>query len=137
MSFPKRIFFWWGLVVLPSLGAVRVVFLGGAGCGEGDGARWGAGLSCHTPRGGCSTFADRSGRRNASWDNWVWAVFTICSLYATKQAGRNIAKICMRGVRVPNATISCVSSGFSTFGVTYPPTYPLPASPLSLIILTP
>src|SRR5947209_4119884 len=98
MSFPKRVFFRWVLVVLPSLGAVRVVFFGGAGCGVGDGAAVGAGLSCHTPRGGCGTFADRSRRGNALRDNWVGAVFTICSLHRMKQAVRKKRKMGMSAV---------------------------------------
>src|SRR5947199_7220585 len=99
MSFPERLFLWWVLVMLPSLGAVRVVFCGGAGCGEGDGAGLGAGLSCCTPRSSCSTFADRSRRGNVLRDNWVGAVFTICSLHHMKQAVRKKRKMSMSDVR--------------------------------------
>src|SRR5437763_1597705 len=127
----------WGRGVFVFFGVGRMVLCGGAGCGVAVRAVLGVGLSCRTPRSSCATFTDRSRRGNASRDNWVGAVFTICSLYATKQAGRNIAKIRMRGVRVLNATISCVASDFSTFAVTYTPTYPLPPLPLSLIILSP
>src|SRR6266568_8345705 len=114
MSFLRRFPLWWVSVVCSFLGTVRISSFGGAGCGEAGGAAVGAGLSCHTPRTVVTSCGGCNRRGTLLRDNWVWAVFTICSLHRMKQAVRKKRKIGMSDVRVLLATLGCFALAFFT-----------------------